>query len=91
MLCTYSLQCLYCEKTFRDKFVLKEHMRKKQHRKINCKNKLYDKFYIINYLVSTFILVLYSLIYQVLYIMRITCWRTFEINYDMLHIKQCSA
>ncbi|XP_052251301.1 zinc finger protein 277-like isoform X3 [Dreissena polymorpha] len=45
-----SLQCLYCEKTFRDKDVLKEHMRKKQHRKINPKNTIYDKFYVINYL-----------------------------------------
>ncbi|XP_046355898.2 zinc finger protein 277-like [Haliotis rufescens] len=41
--------CLYCEKTFRDRPTLKEHMRKKQHRKINPKNKKYDKFYIINY------------------------------------------
>ncbi|WAR26888.1 ZN277-like protein [Mya arenaria] len=45
-----SLQCLYCEKVFRDKTVLKEHMRKKQHRKINPRNTLYDKFYVINYL-----------------------------------------
>lgn len=48
----YSLQCLYCEKVFRDKNTLKDHMRKKQHRRINAKNKEYDKFYIINYLVS---------------------------------------
>ncbi len=27
-------------------------MRKKQHKKINPKNKTYDKFYIINYLVG---------------------------------------
>ncbi|XP_048356836.1 zinc finger protein 277 [Sphaerodactylus townsendi] len=45
-----SLQCLYCEKVFRDKNTLKDHMRKKQHRKINAKNREYDKFYIINYL-----------------------------------------
>ncbi|XP_063302955.1 zinc finger protein 277 isoform X2 [Pelobates fuscus] len=45
-----SLQCLYCEKTFRDKNTLKDHMRKKQHRRINAKNNEYDKFYIINYL-----------------------------------------
>ncbi|XP_051482531.1 zinc finger protein 277 isoform X2 [Apus apus] len=44
------LQCLYCEKVFRDKNTLKDHMRKKQHRRINAKNKEYDKFYIINYL-----------------------------------------
>lgn len=48
-----SLQCLYCEKVFRDKNTLKDHMRKKQHRRINAKNKEYDKFYIINYLVSS--------------------------------------
>uniref|UniRef100_A0ACB8FQ23 Uncharacterized protein n=1 Tax=Sphaerodactylus townsendi TaxID=933632 RepID=A0ACB8FQ23_9SAUR len=46
-----SLQCLYCEKVFRDKNTLKDHMRKKQHRKINAKNREYDKFYIINYLI----------------------------------------
>ncbi|XP_017390513.1 zinc finger protein 277 isoform X3 [Cebus imitator] len=45
-----SLQCLYCEKTFRDKNTLKDHMRKKQHRKINPKNREYDRFYVINYL-----------------------------------------
>ncbi|XP_048404892.1 zinc finger protein 277 isoform X1 [Stegostoma tigrinum] len=45
-----NLQCLYCEKTFRDKTTLKDHMRKKQHRRINSKNHEYDKFYTINYL-----------------------------------------
>ncbi|XP_030896910.1 zinc finger protein 277 [Leptonychotes weddellii] len=45
-----SLQCLYCEKTFRDKNTLKDHMRKKQHRRINPKNREYDRFYVINYL-----------------------------------------
>uniref|UniRef100_A0A8C9T178 Zinc finger protein 277 n=1 Tax=Scleropages formosus TaxID=113540 RepID=A0A8C9T178_SCLFO len=45
-----SLQCLYCEKVFRDKTTLKDHMRKKQHRKISSKNKEYDRFYVINYL-----------------------------------------
>ncbi|XP_067855672.1 zinc finger protein 277 [Heptranchias perlo] len=45
-----NLQCLYCEKTFRDKNTLKDHMRKKQHRRINAKNQEYDKFYTINYL-----------------------------------------
>jgi hypothetical protein len=59
----FSLQCLYCEKTFRDKTVLKEHMRKKQHRKINSKNHIYDKYYVINYLVS-FVENLYLLILQ---------------------------
>ncbi|XP_069759918.1 zinc finger protein 277 isoform X2 [Narcine bancroftii] len=45
-----SLQCLYCEKTFRDKNTLRDHMRKKQHRRINAKNQEYDRFYTINYL-----------------------------------------
>ncbi|KAJ8249787.1 hypothetical protein COCON_G00230030 [Conger conger] len=44
------LQCLYCERTFRDKVTLKDHMRKKQHRRINAKNHEYDRFYVINYL-----------------------------------------
>lgn len=46
----FSLQCLYCEGTFRDHTTLKEHMRKKLHKRINPKNKTYDKFYVINYL-----------------------------------------
>ncbi|OCT88992.1 hypothetical protein XELAEV_18017621mg [Xenopus laevis] len=45
-----SLQCLYCEKSFRDTNTLKDHMRKKQHRRIKSKNNEYDRFYIINYL-----------------------------------------
>ncbi|XP_021369204.1 zinc finger protein 277-like [Mizuhopecten yessoensis] len=45
-----NLQCLHCERTFRDRAILKEHMRKKQHKKVNPKNKTYDKYYIINYL-----------------------------------------
>lgn len=45
-----SLQCLYCEKTFRDKTTLKDHMRKKSHRRINANNQEYDRFYVINYL-----------------------------------------
>ncbi|XP_032810190.1 zinc finger protein 277 isoform X3 [Petromyzon marinus] len=45
-----SLCCLYCEKTFRDKNTLKDHMRKKQHRRINGKNTEFDRFYVINYL-----------------------------------------
>lgn len=45
-----NLQCLFCEKLFKDRTALKDHMRKKQHKKINPKNKEYDKFYIINYL-----------------------------------------
>ncbi|XP_026167258.1 zinc finger protein 277 isoform X3 [Mastacembelus armatus] len=45
-----NLQCLYCEKTFRDKTTLKDHMRKKAHRRINASNHDYDRFYVINYL-----------------------------------------
>ncbi|KAK6177340.1 hypothetical protein SNE40_015459 [Patella caerulea] len=45
-----NLKCLYCEKTFKDKTSLKEHMRKKQHRKIKANNRKYDKYYVINYL-----------------------------------------
>uniref|UniRef100_A0A671PF93 Zinc finger protein 277-like n=1 Tax=Sinocyclocheilus anshuiensis TaxID=1608454 RepID=A0A671PF93_9TELE len=45
-----NMQCLYCEKTFRDKTTLKDHMRKKQHRRINARNHDYDRFYVINYL-----------------------------------------
>ncbi|KAK5901571.1 hypothetical protein CesoFtcFv8_006926 [Champsocephalus esox] len=45
-----NLQCLYCEKTFRDKTTLKDHMRKKAHRRINANNSEYDRYYIINYL-----------------------------------------
>uniref|UniRef100_A0A8B9LAK1 C2H2-type domain-containing protein n=1 Tax=Astyanax mexicanus TaxID=7994 RepID=A0A8B9LAK1_ASTMX len=45
-----NMQCLYCEKTFRDKTTLKDHMRKKQHRRINANNHDYDRFYVINYL-----------------------------------------
>ncbi|XP_056907001.1 zinc finger protein 277 isoform X1 [Takifugu flavidus] len=44
------LQCLYCEKTFRDKTTLRDHMRKKSHRRINANNREYDRFYVINYL-----------------------------------------
>lgn len=47
-----SLQCLYCEKTFRDKTTLRDHMRKKSHRRVNAANREYDRFYVINYLVS---------------------------------------
>ncbi|XP_077452186.1 zinc finger protein 277 isoform X1 [Stigmatopora argus] len=45
-----NLQCLYCEKTFKDKITLKDHMRKKAHRRIKASNIQYDRFYIINYL-----------------------------------------
>ncbi|KAG0320463.1 hypothetical protein BGZ99_004495 [Dissophora globulifera] len=45
-----SLQCLYCEKTFTSPAVLRKHMRKKKHFKISARNRLYDQFYVINYL-----------------------------------------
>lgn len=44
-----NLQCIYCEKFFKDRNVLKEHMRKKLHKRINPDNEVYDQFYIINY------------------------------------------
>eukprot|EP00053_Salpingoeca_punica_P017542 m.169207 g.169207 ORF g.169207 m.169207 type:complete len:472 (-) comp17235_c1_seq3:2766-4181(-) len=44
-----NLQCLYCEKTFRDRTLLKSHMRKKKHYKIDPRNTTYDRFYVINY------------------------------------------
>ena len=49
----FSLQCLFCEKTFKDRPTLRDHMRKKQHKKINPKNKEFDKYYLINYLVGS--------------------------------------
>ncbi|KAI9329233.1 hypothetical protein DFJ73DRAFT_860861 [Zopfochytrium polystomum] len=45
-----SLQCIYCEKLFKSSAVLRKHMRKKKHFKINPRNQGYDRFYIINYL-----------------------------------------
>nr|XP_031840182.1 zinc finger protein 277 isoform X2 [Nomia melanderi] len=45
-----NLVCIYCEKIFKDRTALKEHMRKKLHKRINPNNKEYDKFYINNYL-----------------------------------------
>lgn len=44
------LTCIYCEHVFKDRNVLKEHMRKKFHKRVNPKNKEYDSFYVINYL-----------------------------------------
>ncbi|KAJ2847850.1 hypothetical protein J3B02_004073, partial [Coemansia erecta] len=43
------LQCLYCEKTFTSPAVLRKHMRKKKHFKISAHNRLYDRFYVVNY------------------------------------------
>ncbi|KAI8999357.1 hypothetical protein BC832DRAFT_519131, partial [Gaertneriomyces semiglobifer] len=45
-----NLQCLYCEKIFKTSAVLRKHMRKKKHFKINPRNRGYDRFYVINYL-----------------------------------------
>ncbi|KAF5279327.1 hypothetical protein FQR65_LT15400 [Abscondita terminalis] len=45
-----ALQCVYCEKTFTNRNVLKDHMRKKQHKRINPNNRSYDKYYAVNYL-----------------------------------------
>ena len=45
-----SLYCIYCEKLFKDRNVLKEHMRKKLHKRINPDNKEYDQFYTVNYM-----------------------------------------
>ena len=35
---------------FKSRDVLKEHMRKKAHKKINPQNRGYDQFYLVNYL-----------------------------------------
>jgi hypothetical protein len=35
---------------FKSREVLKEHMRKKAHKKINPQNRAYDEFYLVNYL-----------------------------------------
>ncbi|KAJ1964888.1 hypothetical protein IWQ62_002803 [Dispira parvispora] len=45
-----NLQCLYCEKTFTSAAVLRKHMRKKKHFKISARNRLYDRFYVVNFL-----------------------------------------
>ncbi|RVE47337.1 hypothetical protein evm_008018 [Chilo suppressalis] len=43
------LQCIYCEGHFKDRTILKEHMRKKGHKRINPENKEYDKFFLVSY------------------------------------------
>ncbi|XP_043234870.1 zinc finger protein 277-like [Amphibalanus amphitrite] len=45
-----ALRCLFCDGVFPDRATLKEHMRKKQHKKINPAHTAFDKFYVINYL-----------------------------------------
>ncbi|XP_055844088.1 zinc finger protein 277 [Episyrphus balteatus] len=44
-----NLICLYCEKVFKDRVTLKEHMRKKGHKRINPNNHGYDRFFLVNY------------------------------------------
>ena len=44
-----NLICIYCEKIFKDRSTLKEHMRKKGHKRINPDNKAYDRFFMCNY------------------------------------------
>lgn len=43
------LVCLFCVKIFKDRATLKEHMRKKGHKRINPDNKAYDKYFLCNY------------------------------------------
>ncbi|XP_015601475.1 zinc finger protein 277 isoform X2 [Cephus cinctus] len=45
-----NLICVYCRKVFKDRTVLKEHMRKKLHKRINRNDESYDRFYMSNYL-----------------------------------------
>lgn len=45
--------CLFCERTFRDRITLKEHMRKKGHKRINPDNKAYDRYFLVNYQTRT--------------------------------------
>jgi len=48
----FRFTCLFCEKEFKEWSILKDHMRKKGHKRLDPKNKDYDKYYVINYLVS---------------------------------------
>ncbi|GAM22166.1 hypothetical protein SAMD00019534_053410, partial [Acytostelium subglobosum LB1] len=43
-------QCLFCEKTFKSQVVLKMHMKKKKHCRLNPNNTEYDRFYLLNYM-----------------------------------------
>lgn len=43
------LVCIFCEKKFKDRPTLKEHMRKKGHKRINPDNKTYDRFFLVSY------------------------------------------
>jgi len=44
-----NFQCLFCENQFKDWSMLKDHMRKKGHKRIDPLNTDYDKYYLINY------------------------------------------
>lgn len=44
-----SLICIFCEKKFKDRPTLKEHMRKKGHKRLNPNNENYDRFFLIHY------------------------------------------
>lgn len=44
------LRCIYCDKLFKNRMVLQQHMRKKKHFKVSEKNCEYDAFYAVNYL-----------------------------------------
>ncbi|KAL0207442.1 hypothetical protein P9112_012070 [Eukaryota sp. TZLM1-RC] len=44
-----ALECLFCNRVFRNREALKNHMKKKNHIKVHPSDKLYDQFYIINY------------------------------------------
>jgi hypothetical protein len=46
----HNLQCLYCEKTFKDALVLKEHMRKKRHKRLRINSPTYQWFFMSSYL-----------------------------------------
>uniref|UniRef100_A0AC34GMG8 C2H2-type domain-containing protein n=1 Tax=Panagrolaimus sp. ES5 TaxID=591445 RepID=A0AC34GMG8_9BILA len=41
-------ECIYCEKIFADRNTLMDHMRKRNHREVNPKNRWLDRFYVIN-------------------------------------------
>eukprot|EP01105_Mastigella_eilhardi_P008666 TRINITY_DN2092_c0_g1_i1.p1 TRINITY_DN2092_c0_g1~~TRINITY_DN2092_c0_g1_i1.p1 ORF type:complete len:288 (-),score=73.15 TRINITY_DN2092_c0_g1_i1:304-1041(-) len=44
-----SLQCFYCERTFKSAKVLRKHMKTKRHLRINPRLSFYDQFYVLNY------------------------------------------
>ncbi|CAD7089082.1 unnamed protein product [Hermetia illucens] len=44
-----NLICLFCEKIFKDRATLKEHMRKKGHKRINPDIRFFDRFFLVNY------------------------------------------